>query len=63
MLVRNSWHWIWLESGKPTSRGVSDVMRRTIHCVQYTVLCYKKYIQKQKLVENMTKIKEIWTCI
>ena len=32
------WHWIWLESGKPQSKIVYDVMKRAKHRYHYGVL-------------------------
>ena len=44
------WHWIWLESDKPRSGFVYDVMKRTRHRYHYAIRSckkQKKVIQKR----------------
>ena len=36
------WHWIWLESGKPNTGFVYQIMKRTRHQYHYAVRCCKK---------------------
>ena len=57
------WHWIWLESGKPNTCFVYQIMKRTRHQYHYTVRCCKKNqlnIQKQTLAENMSSSTNFW---
>ena len=57
------WHWIWLESGKPNTGFVYQIMKRTRHQYHYAVRCCKKNhlnIQKQKLAENMPSSTSFW---
>ena len=57
------WHWIGLESGKPNTGFVYQIMKRTRHQYHYAVRCCKKNqlnIQKQKLAENMSSSTNFW---
>ena len=45
------WHWFWLETGKPNTGFVYQIMKYTRHQYHYAVRCCKKYqlnIQKNK---------------
>ena len=58
------WHWIWLESDKPRSGFVYDIMKRTRHRYHYAIRSCKKQkqdIQKRKLVENISNSKDFWS--
>ena len=57
------WHWVWLESGKPFTGIVYQIMKRTRHRYHYTVRRIKKNkikLQKEKLTENFTNSKLFW---
>ena len=58
------WHWIWLESDKPRSGFVYDIMKRTRHRYHYAIRSCKKQkqeIQKRKLIENISNSKDFWS--
>ena len=57
------WHWIWLESGKPNTGFVYQIMKRTRHQYHYAIRCCKKNkirIQKEKLAENISNSNDFW---
>ena len=52
----NNWHWMWLESGKPNTGFIYQIMKCTRHQYHYAVRRCKSNklnIQKQRLAENI----------
>ena len=57
------WHWIWLDSGKPNTGFIYQIMKRTRHQYHYAIRCCKKNklnIQKQRLAENISDSTNFW---
>ena len=47
------WHWMWLESGKPNTGFIYQIMKRTRHQYQFK-------IRKQRLAENIHNSTNFW---
>jgi len=57
------WHWIWLESGKPNSGYVYNIMKRTRHLYHYAIRRIKKdelLRRREKLASKMSSSKCLW---
>ena len=56
-------HWMWLESGKPNTGFIYQIMKRTRHQYHYAVRrckCNQLNIQKQRLAENIHNSTNFW---
>ena len=57
------WHWMWLESGKPNTGFIYQIMKGTRHQYHYAVRRCKSNklnIQKQRLAENIHNSTNFW---
>ena len=57
------WHWMWLESGKPNTGLIDQIMKHTRHQYHYAVRHCKSNklnIQKQRLAENIHNSTNFW---